>query len=213
MQETLIEIVNNYGYIGIALLICIENVFPPIPSEVVLVFGGFITIHTEMNVWLVILFATIGSTAGAAILYLLGRIIRKDVLKKLFAGKFGKVMHVRANDLEKAEKWFMRYEYKAVFICRCVPVVRSLISIPAGMAKMKPLPFFTLTILGSAIWNTVLVWIGSLTGDAWESSLKYIGWYSKAAIAVLLIVAVIIIFILFKKRKKARNIGKTEDGE
>lgn len=207
MQETLIEFINNFGYWGIALLICVENIFPPIPSEVVLVFGGFLTTHTQMNVWLVILFATVGAVVGAGALYLLGRILKKERIKKLFAGKFGRIMHLKPEDVDKADQWFVKYEYKAVLICRCVPIVRSLISIPAGMSGMKLTPFFLLTILGTAVWNTILVWIGVLAGEAWESTLQYIGIYSKIALAVLAVAVIIAVFVIYKKKRNKKKDG------
>ena len=200
MESTIIQYINDYGYLAILLLIFIENVFPPIPSEVVLVFGGFLTTQSNMSVPLVILFATIGATLGAAALYLLGRILDREKIKKLFSGKFGRTMHLEPNDVTRSEAWFKRYEKKAVLICRCVPVVRSLISIPAGMSRMKLFPFFALTILGTAVWNTILVLIGVFAGGAWESSLKYIGWFSTIVIVVLLLIAAIIFYIYLKKR-------------
>ena len=211
MQSTLIEFINNYGYIGIMLLIFVENIFPPIPSEVVLVFGGFLTTQADMSIPLVILFATLGATLGAAVLYGLGRVLSRERIKKLVSGKFGEAIHMQPNDVTRAESWFKRYEYKAVLICRCIPVVRSLISIPAGMAKMKTLPFFALTVLGTAVWNTILVLIGALAGSAWETSLKYIGWYSTAAIVLLLLAGAVICYIYLKRRFLRRKQNEDEN--
>jgi len=212
MQNTLIQFINDYGYIGIMLLIFVENIFPPIPSEVVLVFGGFLTTQANMSIPLVILFATLGATLGAAVLYGLGRILSRERIKKLVSGKFGRAIHLKPDDVLRAELWFKRYEYKAVLICRCIPLVRSLISIPAGMAKMKPLSFFALTILGTAVWNTVLVFIGALAGSAWEQSLKYIGWFSTVAI-VLLLAATAIVCIIYLKKWYERNHPNRDNGE
>jgi len=200
MESTLIDFIKNYGYIGIMLLIFAENIFPPIPSEVVLLFGGFLTTQFQMSVPLVILFATIGATLGAAALYLLGRVLNRERIKSLFSGKFGQTMHLRPDDVTKSEAWFKKYEKRAVLICRCIPVMRSLISIPAGMAKMKPVPFFILTVIGTAVWNTVLVLIGVLAGGAWETSLKYIGWFSTVVIVLLLLAAAIVGYIYLKRR-------------
>lgn len=210
MTSTLIQFIQEYGYIAILLLIFVENIFPPIPSEVVLVFGGFMTTQAKLSIPLVILFATIGATLGAAALYFLGRLLSRERIKKLFSGKFGRAVHLNPNDVLKAESWFKRYEYKAVLICRCVPIVRSLISIPAGMAKMKPIPFFALTILGTAVWNTILVFIGAIAGSAWEQSLDYIGWYSSAAIALVLLACAYIFYLYIKKKfiKKAQTGDK-----
>jgi len=200
MQSTLIEFINNYGYIGILLLIFIENIFPPIPSEVVLVFGGFLTTQSGMAIPFVILSATVGATLGAAVLYLVGRLLNRERIKHLFSGRFGKAMHLKPNDVNRAEAWFHRYEKKAVLLCRCVPVVRSLISIPAGMAKMKPVTFFLLTVIGTAFWNTALVYVGVLAGGAWESSLKYLDWLTTAALVILALAAAAIAYIYLKRR-------------
>lgn len=200
MQNALIEIINDYGYLGILLLIFIENVFPPIPSEVVLVFGGFLTTRSDMRVSLVILSATIGAVLGAAVLYFVGRLLDREKIKRLFSGKFGKAMRLQPNDVTRAESWFHRYEKRAVLICRCIPVVRSLISIPAGMAKMSLFPFFALTIIGTAVWNTLLVTVGVLAGGAWEQSLKYLDLATSLVLALLAVTAAAIAAVYVKKR-------------
>lgn len=200
MQSTLIEFINDYGYLGILLLIFVENIFPPIPSEVVLVFGGFLTTQSEMVIPYVILAATVGATLGAAVLYLVGRLLNRERIKSLFSGRFGRAMHLRPNDVNRAEAWFRRYENRAVLLCRCVPVVRSLISIPAGMAKMKPVTFFVLTAIGTAVWNTILVYVGALAGSAWENSLKYLDWLTTAVLIVLAAAAAVVAYIYLKRR-------------
>ena len=120
MQESMLALIDGYGYAGIAFLIWLENVFPPIPSEVVLLFGGFLTTRTSLAPWGVIFFATVGSTLGAAVLYAIGRIIGKQKIKALLAGRTGKILHLSSEDVDKAETWFIKYESKAVFFCRCL---------------------------------------------------------------------------------------------
>lgn len=206
MQEWMLSFVNGFGYWGIFLLIFIENVFPPIPSEAVLLFGGALTVTAGLNIPGTILAATAGSLFGAIVLYALGRIFQAQRLKKLFAGRLGKILHLRPEHVEKAEQWFKRYQGKAVLICRCVPLVRSLISIPAGFAKM-PLPrFLLLTALGSAIWNTVLVCIGAGLGTAWEKAMPYFDRYTHIAVAVIGLLAVFtVVFWLLRRQKKHRK--------
>ena len=212
MQESMLALIDGYGYAGIAFLIWLENVFPPIPSEVVLLFGGFLTTRTSLAPWGVIFFATVGSTLGAAVLYAIGRIIGKQKIKALLAGRTGKILHLSSEDVDKAETWFIKYESKAVFFCRCLPIVRSLISIPAGIAGMRALPFFAFTIAGSAVWNIVLVWLGRFAGAAWEQTLQYLGWYSKAALLGMAIAAVVVVWIFMKKRK-AKQSEDNQQGE
>ncbi|MDF1495507.1 DedA family protein [Caproiciproducens sp. CPB-2] len=204
MQDGIISIINSFGYLGIFLLIFIENIFPPIPSEVVLLFGGALTLSTSMNVPLVIVFATFGSLAGAVVLYGLGRILKAERLKTLFAGKFGQVMHLKPEYVNRSTRWFSRYQNKAVFICRCIPLMRSLISIPAGCNEMNIPLFLVLTMIGSTVWNTVLVLSGAFLGSAWESALPYLSQYSTVAVIVCIIAAFgYAAWKIFRKRKKS----------
>ena len=205
MREFIINIKNVYGYLGIGSLIFIENIFPPIPSEIVLLFGGFMTTYSDMNPWMVILWATIGAYAGACVLYGVGSILTRERLLKLVTSKVGQMLHLRAEHIELAEGWFEKKGYSTVFICRCIPIVRSLISVPAGMAKMPFLLFSVLTVAGSTLWNTILVWGGKISGSAWDSWLKYIGWYTKVAAVVIVLVAAGVVLYLKKKGKKVET--------
>lgn len=202
MQDTMLEIIDNYGYIGIAFLIFIENIFPPIPSEAVLAFGGFMTTISGMKIPIVVISATIGATLGAVVLYLVGRILPVEKIEKLFGGKFGKIMHLKREDIKKAGTWFEKYDKKTVFLCRFIPVVRSLISIPAGTSKMRILPFLAMTVAGTAIWNTVLVVIGAVAGDAWETAVSNFDIYFKVILAAVIGAAVIIAMFFYLRKKK-----------
>ena len=203
MQEIIINIMNQFGYLGISLLILIENIFPPIPSEVILTFGGFMTTQSEMSVVGVIVVATIGSVLGAIVLYLIGRLINKDVIEKWLDGKVGKILRFKKEDVEKANGWFEKKGKWTVLFCRCIPIVRSLISIPAGMSKMAFAPFILLTTLGSAVWNTVLVVLGNVAGNSWEKISHIIDKFSDV-ILVILIIAVVA-FLIYHFTKKDRN--------
>ena len=202
MQDLMIDFVNNYGYFAIFILIYIENIFPPIPSEVVLLSGGALTVITDMNVLGTIIFATIGSLAGAITLYTVGRAISKESLVNFLNGKIGRRLKLKPESIDKAQIWFMKYQEKAVLICRCIPIVRSIISIPAGFAKMNVPKFILLTLIGSLVWNTVLVNLGALFGEAWEQALKY---YTGYQYLILGAIAVGFIYLWVKFRKK-KNI-------
>ena len=106
MEQIIINAMEQFGYIGVFLLIAIENIFPPIPSEVILVFGGFMTTYTSLNIPIMILAATLGSLLGAIVLYYIGKIFNKERLKRIISGKIGKVLRLKASDIEKADKWF-----------------------------------------------------------------------------------------------------------
>ncbi|MEL7566739.1 MAG: DedA family protein [Dehalobacterium sp.] len=200
MHEIILDMINQFGYLGIFLLITIENIFPPIPSEVILTFGGYLTRYTNMNVWGVIIAATIGSTMGAIILYIIGRILNAEPLARLFDSKLGKLLRLKKEDVRKAERWFVKHGNKAVFFCRFVPIVRSLISIPAGAAKMKLCPFLSLTVIGTFIWNVVLVFLGRIAGNAWETIAGYVDVYATIALAVFVLITPVVGAIFIKKR-------------
>ena len=200
MEQMMIDIINGFGYIGIAFLIAVENIFPPIPSEVILTFGGFLTTVSNMNVWGVILSATVGAVAGALVLYYLGRLLNAERLERLFESKLGRRLHLKKEDVRRAEGWFFKHGNKTVFFCRFIPLVRSLISIPAGTAKMQMGSFLLLTAAGTAIWNTVLVFLGKFAGDAWGNIANYVNVYSIIAVGVLAVIAIVVGVIFIKKR-------------
>ena len=204
MEEFVISIMNQYGYFGIFFLIFIENIFPPIPSEVVLLFGGFMTTYSKLGVPLMILFSTLRSVVGAIVLYYVGKILNKERLKKLVSGKVGKMLRLKASDIEKADRWFDTKGNKTVFFCRFIPVVRSLISIPAGMSEMAMTKFLLYTTVGSAIWNTVLLVIGNRVGKNWKDILGIMDQYSHVVLILLIIlfVAFLVYFFYFRTQKK-----------
>lgn len=199
MENIIIEVMNNYGYIGIFLLILIENLFPPIPSELILTFGGFITISSELTIFGVIIASTLGSLVGAIILYYLGKMLNKERLIKIANSKLGKVLRIKVEDIESADKWFLNKGIKTVFFCRFVPVVRSLISIPAGMSEMSIGIFIIYTTLGSLLWNTVLICIGAFAGNKIEVILSFIDRFSN--ILLIGIIALCLVKIYRKKTK------------
>ena len=209
MQALIISMMNKFGYLGILLLIAIENVFPPIPSEVILGFGGFMTTYTKLNIVGVIIFATLGSVIGAIILYLIGKILNRERLAKIVRGKIGKILFLKEEDIEKAYGWFDKRGYKTVFFCRFVPIVRSLISIPAGMSEMKMPKFLAYTTIGSLIWNTVLVCIGATLGDNWEKLVLVMDEYSTIALVLIIILFIVIVFMFYKNKIKQMKIEKT----
>ena len=203
MQEMIIIIMEKFGYLGIFLLILLENIFPPIPSEVILLFGGFMTTRSNLSLIGVVIFSTLGSIIGAIVLYFIGKILNKERLIKLVNSKLGKVLRLSLDDILKADDWFSRKGYKTVFYCRFVPVLRSLISVPAGMNEMPLVRFLILTSLGSLIWNIVLTYLGTVLGDNWEKVLIIFDTYSKIVIFILIIVFVLgILYFYIRKKKK-----------
>ena len=205
MEQFIINIMEQVGYLGVFLLIAIENIFPPIPSEVILVFGGFMTTYTSLNIPIMILAATLGSLLGAIVLYYIGKIFNKERLKRIVNGKIGKVLRLKASDIEKADKWFDTKGNKTVFFCRFIPIVRSLISVPAGMSEMPMQKFLLYTITGSLIWNTVLIIVGSIVGDKWETIVGYLDNFSNIILIILVIIFVVAMYYWFVIRKKKQS--------
>ena len=202
MQELMLSIMGQYGYLGVFLLIAIENIFPPIPSEVVLLFGGFMTTYTQLNVVLMVIAATLGSLFGAIVLYYIGKILNKERLKKIVSGKVGKVLRIKQEDIDKADEWFDTKGNKTVFFCRFIPIVRSLISIPAGMSEMPMVKFLIYTIAGSTVWNTVLIVIGNKVGENWVNILNIFDQYSHITLIVLIIIFIVACIVFYKRKLK-----------
>lgn len=205
MHDLIIETINQLGYWGVGILIVLENIILLIPSEVVLVFGGFMTTYSNLNVWIVIIFATIGSVIGAMILYSCGRFITPEYLEKLLSGKIGQVLHLQPNDINKAGSWFARQGNSTVFFCRFIPIIRCLISVPAGTARMNLGVFLVLTTIGTAIWNTVLVWLGVFAGESWHTIVHYMDTYSTIALVVTGIIVFMAIYYYKQRSKRKRR--------
>ena len=206
MQEFIINIMNSYGYIGVFLLILLENIFPPIPSELILLFGGFMTTYTKLNIIGMIISSTLGSLIGALLLYKIGTIFSKEKLKILISGKLGRVLKLKNSDIDNANKWFTNEGKKTVFFGRFIPLIRSIISIPAGINKMNISKFITYTLLGSVIWNLVLIILGHIVGRNWKAILKIFKLYSRFSLLLLFILLIILITKLYKNKSKEKNI-------
>jgi membrane protein DedA with SNARE-associated domain len=177
------DVIEQLGYVGVALLVVAENVFPPIPSEIVLPFAGFVAQRGSESVVIMILAATVGSVGGALIMYWIAAVIGDERLHA-FTRRFGKWVQIREADLNRAEEWFDRHATSAVLLGRCVPLIRSVVSIPAGFRRMKLVPYIAYTFAGSLVWNVLLIGAGSLLGDNWERVGSYVGVFQWVVIAL-----------------------------
>lgn len=203
MENWITSFMEEYGYLGIMLMIALENVFPPIPSEVILTFGGFMTTTSELTVPGVVVAATIGSVLGAVILYGVGRILSVERMETIVE-RWGHILRVKKEDIRKADAWFDKYGPWTVLFCRMIPLIRSLISIPAGMSGMNFWVFLFFTTIGTLIWNVILVSIGAALGDRWEDILAFMDVYSNVTYAFIAVCLLIFVIYWFrKKRKKA----------
>lgn len=200
MENWITNIIEQFGYMGILLLIALENIFPPIPSEVILTFGGFMTTTTNLSVMGVVLFATVGSVGGAVMLYGIGLLMDVNKLEKI-VDKWGFILRLTRKDIHKANAWFAKYGVWTVFFCRLIPLVRSLISIPAGMSRMNFVVFLLLTTLGTLIWNVILVNLGAAVGGSWESIVGYMDIYSNIIYVGLGILFLLFVVMAIRKRK------------
>ena len=201
MEQWITHFMEQFGYWGIAFLIFLENVFPPIPSEIILTFGGFMTTKSDLSFIGVTITSTIGSVVGAIVLYGIGAWIGERNLYR-FVNRYGKFLRVKTKDIDRTIQWFDKYGYWTIFFCRFVPLLRSLISIPAGLTRMN-LPLFMLfTTIGTLIWNIVLIYLGQAVGGNWQAIVYYMDIYSRIIYIVLIILAIFIIWKWFKRQRK-----------
>ncbi|MEG0259845.1 MAG: DedA family protein [Lysinibacillus sp.] len=199
MENWIIDVMEQYGYIGIFFLITIENIFPPIPSEIILSFGGFMTTQSDLEITGVIVASTLGSVFGALVLYGIGRLVDVKRLEKIVS-RWGYLLRLKNGDIRKANNWFASHGVVAVFFCRFVPLIRSLISLPAGMARMPLGLFLFLTTLGTMTWNVVLVKIGAAVGDSWGRIVHYLDIYSNIVYVTLIVLSLLLITRFVCKR-------------
>jgi membrane protein DedA with SNARE-associated domain len=193
------DVVESLGYIGLFLMIALENVFPPIPSEVVLPLAGFLTGQGRMWFPGAVLAATAGSLAGALILYYAGYYFGERRVRWLVR-KYGKWAMLSEADIDKADHWFDHHDREAVLIGRLFPVVRSLISIPAGIRHMRMGRFLLYTAIGSAVWNTALIGVGWILGDNWDAVEEYVGYLQYLVIIGVLAAVGWFIYMKLKQR-------------
>lgn len=192
-----VDVVDALGAAGIGLLVAAENVFPPIPSEVILPLGGYLAGQGRLSFWAVLTAATLGSVLGALALYFLGAVLGRDRLRRLV----DRLPLLEIADLDRAEGWFHRHGTGAVLIGRVIPVVRSLISVPAGVERMGLARFLLLTAVGSGIWNALFVTLGFQVGERWTS----IGDYSNIINAVVLAVLAGLLALFVIRRRRSRT--------
>ena len=214
------DVINQFGYLGVALLVVIENVFPPIPSEIVLPFAGFVAqqgasavnatagaAQSDTTVVGMMIAATVGSVVGALILYFVSAAIGPERLRG-FVERFGKWFGVKSSDLVRAEEWFDRRSVAAVLVGRCVPLIRSIVSIPAGFRRMKLTSFVLLTAIGSAVWNIALIGAGAVLGDQWERVGEYVGVFQWLVIAAVLLLLVRFVVSRLKNRRQQNGLAQ-----
>ena len=197
MVDWIVGIVEKLGYFGVAGLMFLENVFPPIPSEAIMPLAGFAAKRGSFDFFLVVLAGTAGSVLGQLPLYYLGYHFKRERLGKL-ADRYGKWVTVSSRTIDRAAGWFDKYGPAAVIFCRMVPGVRSFISIPAGMARMNLGLFLFYSTIGMGAWAFLLAGAGWLLSSQWERVSNYVGPISYVVIGGLIVGA--IVWILYRKK-------------
>ena len=197
------NIISTGGYPGLYFVMFIENVFPPIPSEVVLPLAGSLSLTGRFSIPLITIVGMLGSLTGAFLFYGLGKWLGEERVRN-FIGKFGKYALLSVEDFDKSKDWFDKYDEWVIFFSRMVPIVRSLISIPAGVADMNLPKFSFYTILGTALWSFILSYAGRLLGEQWPVITDFINTYQNVVLVVaVLVVVVFVAYRLVRKKKTA----------
>ena len=198
------DLMERLGAPGAGLAVALENLFPPLPSEVILPLAGFAASRGDLGLLSAILFTTLGSVVGALALYGVGAGLGRDRTRAIA----GKLPLVKVQDVDKAEEWFTRHGSKAVLIGRLVPVVRSLISVPAGVERMSVAVFLGLTAVGSLVWNSLLIVAGYQLGERWHVVESSVGIFQKLVIAGA--VAAVVWFVVVKIRARRSDSEKVK---
>jgi membrane protein DedA with SNARE-associated domain len=203
LVEWTTSVVETLGYGGVAFLVALENLFPPIPSEVVLPLAGFVAAGGEASFVGMVVAATTGSMVGALVLYGIAAAIGPIRLRALVV-RHGRWFGLDEADLDRTESWFDRRANLAVLLCRCVPLMRSLISIPAGFRRMSVLPFISFSLLGSLAWNLLLIGAGYLLGERWHQVEKPL---ELLQTAVLVVIGVAVVWFVWRRIVRPRLRG------
>ena len=203
MDAWITSLIDQFGYLAIALLIALENIFPPLPSEVILTMSGFMATKTSLTVAGTVISATLGSLIGALVLYALGRQLTVQRLGALLKRRPFQLLGFKTDDAYRAVRWFNRHGTSGIFYGRCIPVVRSLISIPAGIAKTPLGKVCLLTAIGSALWNTVLVGLGAWVGNSWATIVRIFDDYTTVAVIIMALVGCYLAYRWYLTRIKA----------
>ncbi len=204
MIEWMTDLIDSVGLLGVAALVALENIFPPIPSEVILLLAGYNVELQRFGFVGAVLAATAGSVIGAYFLYGVGRLLSATRLER-FLARVGKFVGLKQKDVHKGFQWFERHEDPVVFFGRLVPVVRSVVSIPAGAEKMPLVKFTFLTAAGSLIWNTVWVSIGWSLGSQWKKAER---WSDTLQYIVVVVAVIVLVALIVRARRQKNSDGK-----
>ena len=209
MSDWVVDVIERLGAVGVGLLIFLENVLPPIPSEVILPFAGFASQRGDLNAVAAWFAASIGSLAGALLLYGIGAFIGEERLRELSRKRW--FVFFGEKDFDRGERFFERYGNQVVFFARFIPLVRSVVSVPAGVDRMPIGRFVVLTFAGSAIWNAVFIGAGWVLGDNWDRVEGVVGPLSYLVVGLLAVALVVLVLRKVRRVPAAVDVGALED--
>ncbi|GAP95942.1 DedA family protein [Leptolyngbya sp. NIES-2104] len=199
LVEWITKTMESLGYLGIGFLMFAENLFPPIPSELIMPLAGFTVSKGQMNFQYAVLAGVVGTILGTLLWYYGGLFIGEKRIREL-ADRYGKWIGVTGNDIDKVNRWFYRHGTKAVLFGRLVPGVRTLISLPAGISGMRLMPFLVYSTIGTTVWTFALTYAGYVLGDNYELVDEYLAPVSKVVLAIL-----VVVFIVWLVRRRQKN--------
>lgn len=201
ISHLIIQFIDQTGYLGIFVLMAAESALIPIPSEITMPFAGFLASQGKLNVYLVIVVGALANLAGSLLAFALGWWGEEHLIHKLI-NKYGKFLLITIDEYQRAERWFRKYGEKIVFFSRVLPVIRTFISLPAGIAEMNVWRFSILTFIGSLLWSAFLTYIGFTLGKNWNSIEVY---YRKFEYAIIALISLFVIYFVLHKIKKLRK--------
>lgn len=197
----IIQTISTTGYVGIFILMALESALIPIPSEITMPFSGYLVTTSRFNLYLVILIGALANLAGSIAAYLLGYWGQEHIVRKIIRN-YGKYLLISEREFDKSEKWFRQHGEKIVFVSRVLPVVRTFISLPAGIAQMNFIRFSILTFLGSLIWSSILTYMGFVLGKNWISLEPY---YRKFEILIFVFGIGVVGYYIWHKFKQLKK--------
>ncbi|MGC8646048.1 MAG: DedA family protein [Thermoplasmata archaeon] len=192
----IMDYLRVHGYLGIFVLMTLESAMLPLPSEVIIPFSGYLAYLNYLNIYLVILFSSLGGLAGSLIAYYIGYFGGRELIIK-----YGRYFFIYEEDLMRAEKWFNKYGPESVFIARLVPVIRGFISLPAGIGNMNVLRFSFYTFTGTIIWSAILAYSAYILGSRWTILIDIISSMDPIIIVIAILILIYIIYKIYRNKK------------
>ncbi|REH79212.1 DedA family protein [Staphylococcus felis] len=204
MEQIITDLISRWGYMAIFILILLENVLPVVPSEIILTFAGLMSVKSGLSIPILFIISTIASFIGLLILYYVCRLIHEERIYR-FVDRQSKWLKLKGKDVKRANDWFKRYGAWAVLLCRFIPVLRVLITIPAGINKMNVVQFIVLSLLGTTIWNFALILLGRLLSDSFDTLMTGLHTYAYIMyIAIFIALLYFVYRLIFRKRRHVK---------